>query len=231
MTTLRCEPNPSIHDNLDALLRHTAKAVVIVLLLFLFVSRASGDITNVTDYNVSGILTITGNNACSPLSACAETISFSFMMQSYVSGGTYFQGVIPGSGTVLASLGPLGSFSFPEFGIDSGGCPGLVDRDCNYIPFLNGLGDEIDIDMNPSESSTPLVPMVLSTNLYGCRTPTCVTDFAFPPFITSGIYRPGEVDATVTVIPEPSTILLLAFGLFAVAVLRGALCNYPLKLQ
>src|SRR5260221_6255522 len=91
-------------------------------MLCLILPAARADSYNVVDqYNVTGALTIVGNNACPPLPACAETIVFSFQIgvvqltdaidnQLLIGGATgYFPYLIPGSGS-LQSFGPLEQF-------------------------------------------------------------------------------------------------------------------------
>jgi PEP-CTERM motif-containing protein len=206
------------------------RIVVLLALLYLVVPAAWADTLDVvSQYNVDGLLTITGNNACPPLPACAETIGFSFVVDVVFvptfNAGPYEAYIVPGSDSV-ESLGPLGKFT------SGGGFPGDITffacGDCNYLGFGDPGGDEIDIHLAQGAGISPFVPSVDHADLYRCGTVTCVTDLCPPSFCgpgtTSaiGIFSPGEVEATVTEVPvpEPQTLALLLIGLAWVLVFQ-----------
>jgi hypothetical protein len=192
------------------------KVLVIVgmLLAFCCTSRAD-DIY--AQYQVSGLLTIVGNNACQPLPACAETLDFSFSAyeEFETSMSVYELFIVPGSG-VTESLGPLGTFSGPTGGHLGTPEPGDSCVDCNFAGFVDTGGDEIDIHFSQGIGDSPFTPSIVSALLYGCGTQTCITDLSpFGPGTTIGIFLDGEVTATVTQVTEISSASLLAAGLLA----------------
>jgi hypothetical protein len=203
-------------------------AAVLCSMVFLALTFTAGparaDGVNVTDvYNVTGLLTITGQNACPPMPACAETVSFSFLIGSVTGtsisshyGLTYTACVIPDSGS-FESVGPLGQFSSiqpatPGNVFPAGACGTY--GDCNYIGIFDQWGDNIDLHLATAVSDTPIVPDVIAADLFTCgqNNPNpqgCYEDFAPVQFVY------GQVEATVTPVPESSSLLLLAVGLCA----------------
>jgi hypothetical protein len=212
---------------------HILRVVLIVVLLCFVVPCAWADnLDIVSQYKVNGLLTITGNSACGPLPACAETLAFSFVVgevfnlaEPFTPGYTAY--IIPGSGTV-GSLGPLGQFSLLTAGLPGnlsvGGCSsvGLESPDCNYLAFDNLAFDEIDIHLNYGTSPTPFIPSVISTDLFACRSATCTADLDTTGTITN-IFNFGEVEATVTAVPEASVIVLFAWGALGLLFLKNTL--------
>jgi hypothetical protein len=189
------------------------KVLVIVGILLAFCCTSRADDVS-AQFQVNGILTIVGNNACPPLPACAETLDFSF--SAYEAPGEFYPYqvfIVPGSGDV-ESLGPLEEFSL------GGGVGNLEPNDyddSNFVAFDNTNDDEIDIHLSLGQGFSPFTPSVISTDLYGCGTASCDADFSI--FNSSGtgeqlgIFRFGEVSATVTPVPEINSASLLAAGL------------------
>ena len=192
--------------------------IVGILLAFCCASRAD-DI-----FQVNGILTIVGNNACPPLPACAETLNFSFSVDEGpdtmdVPEGAYQLFTVAGSGSI-ESLGPLGQFSVPFTMIGNPAFTDSGDGDNNYVAFTDADDDEIDIHFFQGVGNSLFTPSVVTADLYGCGTATCTNEFS--PFAGGsatageiGIFDFGEVSATVTPVPEISSASLLAVGLLA----------------
>jgi hypothetical protein len=205
------------------------KFAVLAIVVFAFglaPSSAKADGGSVVDeYNVTGSLTIAGNNACPPASACAETIAFSFTIGSEYDPGNptpYLSYVIPNSGSV-ESLGPLGQFSLATAGILSGNNGGQCGPfgDCNRIEFLDANGDEIDLHLAWASGSAPITPDVISGDLFECGsgdTATCNQQM-FPPGECC-MFNFGTLDpVAATAVAEPSSLLLLGAGLFALGLM------------
>ena len=171
-------------------------------------------------YDVTGALTIVGNNACGG-PPCVETLAFSFQVDYQSIGlGFYLGHVLPGS--TINSFGPLDPFNR------------LLSPPEDFFAFFNSAGDEIDIfglggDGEPAPAP---VPHLTESLLYGCMTNTCLVDFAFPEFTglpALGIFREGTLKYTATAVPEGSTssYLLVGVGL----ALLGMLGRLPYDLR
>lgn len=173
-------------------------------------------------WDVSGTLSIVGNNACSGL-PCTETVAFSFDLgyEFFPDVNTYEAYI---ANVVNNWSGALGSFSTTNTG------PERVNASQNIFGFFEPAGDEIDINIVQGFVSTPPVtPTLLGATLYTCGTTTCLTDFAPPTFQGRtppqfGILVGGPAEFTVTPTPEPATLTLLVFGLFVLG-LVGTTCR------
>src|SRR6202035_1243745 len=132
--------------------------------------------------------------------------------------------VVPGLGT-LESLGPLGQFNL----LGGGGVGGFLHSptpalggDSNYVAFFDTGGDEIDIHFARGDGLSRFVPSIVSADVYGCQTVTCANDFSrVGPQPSIGVFNYGEVEATVTLVPEPQTLALLLIGLAGIIALQG----------
>jgi hypothetical protein len=123
-------------------------------------------------WDVTGTLTITGNNVCG-LSPCVETIKFSFDY-TYTLVASEYVGELLGTASV-SSYGALGS-SFA--GLYSPQNPFIFCQpNANYMPMFNSGGDEIDLYACGNAESTPAVPSFRG-DLWHCVTASCITDFA-----------------------------------------------------
>jgi len=172
-------------------------------------------------FNVTGTLTIAGNNVCGG-GPCVETLGFSFdVTWDEFAPGQFNPVILPG--TEVTSSGPLGSFALGAGSVGN-----------TFIQFFdNGgpiSGDEIDIDVaNAPVASSPQPLQLLDSYLYSCLTTTCATDFASPPFEVPsyGIFLPGTIQFKETAVAETGTLsyLLLALGLGLV----GAFARRPMR--
>lgn len=193
------------------------------LLVLLFVGIAlcpapvHADGLNVVDaYNVNGVLAVPGNDACGGLT-CVEALSFSFTLgiveQSSNDGPEYWYYVLP-EPIQIESVGPLAPFSL---------LPGEhVDCCADYLELHNRYQSEIDIVFQSGLNSTPVAPEVTTGDIFFCYDSVCRQDFPEP------ILDLGEAEATVTYAPEPSTLLLLGAGLFALGLLRLRQKRFPI---
>ncbi|MGA9882943.1 MAG: PEP-CTERM sorting domain-containing protein [Candidatus Acidiferrales bacterium] len=200
------------------------------LVLFAAVAFAARPAHADTFYDVSGTLTLTGNNACGS-SPCTETIDFSFELDEgfnsvYDAYGLTF---VPGTSTTTSS-GPLGTMYFAGA---SGGplayqTPGPGNGNVNFTAFNSSpdpvFADSLELYVAENLQPDPFIPSFDGGTLYSCATATCVTDFCPPSFCTSGgvdlgIFAPASTESTVTAAPEPSALALLAFGLLALCFL------------
>ncbi|HVO56989.1 MAG TPA: PEP-CTERM sorting domain-containing protein, partial [Dongiaceae bacterium] len=187
-------------------------------LFLLATSSAKADDYDVLDlYNVSGVLTIFGDNNCPPQPICAETIAFSFQMgvvqfsgQDLPNGGPsnvygFVPYIVPDSVRVN-SLGPLGSFflsgGFVHYAEPFG--PGDSRSDINWFPFYNAGADEIDIHLGLGIEPYPQPPTFTDPDLYHCTSEAC-----FAAFSVSSAFNYGVIETTVEPVPEPGGALLL----------------------
>ena len=171
------------------------------LLLFAATSRADGGI--VADYDIDGSITISnGTNT--------ESITFDAQveMSTPFEGSTFEQATMLGIPTET-STGPLGDFSRIYMNA----------TEPTYLAFINGAGDEIDLDFAAS-FSTDLTGAngPNSAFVWGCQSQACSDDFSTYSGPHGGIYYPGTFDVTVTPLPvsEPSEVGLLVVGLAVV---------------
>lgn len=165
-------------------------------------------------YDVTGTMTITGNNVCTP-SPCRETIDFSFLYgYNYNSAfGVYDAYVVPSSisvssfGALGSSFGYSGQIGNPQPGCDTHAVIGEP-ADANYMPFLAG-GTEIDLDACGNLQTTPVAPSFFVSELYSCGNATCESDFVPPSRmgVNPGIFLPGTVHTNVAAVPEGGTSL------------------------
>jgi hypothetical protein len=201
-------------------------AVVAIFILAIGFSASSAKADGgsvVGEYDVSGLLTITGTNSCPPAPACAETLAFSFVIaDTYdpAAAQPYILSVISSSST--ESLGPLGQFSAASgiAGNDGGYCgPG---GDCNRIAFFDSDGDEIDLHVPIASGFIPITPVIESADLFECGNgnyATCRQDMF--PNGECCMFNFGEVEATVTPVAEPSSFFMLGAGLFALGLMNS----------
>jgi hypothetical protein len=175
-------------------------------------------------YGVTGQLAIAGNNVCLP-SPCAESIKFSFAIdEKFDTGlGAYLVSTVPGTINLVAS-GPLGLFTSPG-GFSALGPIGGANQ--NFMPLYDSGGDEIDIWALTNLQPNPFTPAIGGSELYSCGNATCVTDFSPPGLCAPGAsscgvdLQSGTLQATVTAVPEPSTISLTFLGcMFLLGLMR-----------
>lgn len=177
-----------------------------------------------TIYDLSGTVTVIGNDVCS--GPCVETVDFSFELdeQPYSMGG-YMLSIVPGATTTTIS-GPL---AFPPD--ELGGIGDAGDYvDLSYLPAdtLLGFGTELDIGVGcQSHPSLPCVPQLTYAELYSCGDQICRDDFC-PPQFCPALGIGGIVNASVTgtvtdtdpggnvLTPEPSSLALLSLSLLAI---------------
>ncbi len=181
--------------------------VALTLLILFFVSCAPAFADQV--YDVTGTVTLTGNNACS--GPCIEILDFSFLVTYQPDCcGTLTQIVLPGSTTT--STGPLAPFAL-------GAAP------VNYFAFFNSAHDEIDVfgpGFDGERTAVPY-PNLIGAELYGCgfsgEDALCVTDFVPPGSPSFGHVTSAALEYTVTAAPELSTLGYLAAGAGVLALL------------
>jgi hypothetical protein len=189
---------------MSTLLRSLQSLVILAILGVICFSARQLQADSTPLYDVSGTMTINGNNVCTP-SPCSETVQFSFEYgYTYDSSGNLYDGyALPGTINVN-SFGALGS-SFATNGLILN--PGSVGptcgatRDNNYMEFKNST-DEIDLYFCALSELSPIAPSFAGTDLYGCGSVTCGTDFVpwGTPF--SGLFLGGTLQTNVVQVPE-----------------------------
>jgi hypothetical protein len=177
------------------------------ILVLLFACSAKADSLDPTVYDVTGTITLSGNNACSGI--CTETLALSFQYQwALPLNSAHF--FIPPSSVTISSSGPLEMFSGGTAGSYSWG---------GFIPYTNSAGDEIDLNLPFTSSVNPGAPPVFtSSELFQCFSQTCQIDFqpsfSFTPLGTPDRFdEPAVANFTVTTAPESSTVSMMLLGL------------------
>jgi hypothetical protein len=205
-----------------------SKLVVLVLIFLAFAcapgSAKADNATVVGEWEVSGSLTITGTNSCPPAPACAETVSFSFEIADVYDPNAaqpYLLSTVSNSGT-FDSVGPLGQFSMSGSGFLAGNDGSFCGAggDCNRISISDQFGNEIDLHVPYASGFAPFTPEINAADLFECgggNHAACVQEF-FPQGECC-MFNFGEVEATVTPVAEPRSLLMLAAGLFALGMM------------
>lgn len=161
----------------------------------------------VTSYQVDGYFTVAGNNICS--GPCTETVDFSFT-ESITAGAAGVES-LQISDSAFAAYGVLGNLSGPG--------PASIWSDGGFPTVEYFLGpDELDLVMG-AELSTVAPPSYEQSYIYWCASATCIADFT-PGNISPDQYvgyGTGVVRATL--VPEPSTAILLLSGVVLLALL------------
>jgi hypothetical protein len=190
------------------------RAIKLLLVLLICSVPATAD----SVYDVTGALTIVGNNACGG-PPCVETLAFSFQLENVLVTPNqdppfYLLEVLPGA--TVTSFGPLAPFTI-NGQINS--CP------C-YVAFFNPNGAEIDIGDNGGPHSAPVTPVLFDVTLFSCGNPggfpadpTCVEDFAPSGVGACCVLRGGTLQYTATAAPEGSTLSYMAVGLILLGTL------------
>jgi hypothetical protein len=195
--------------------------------IFSFLSTAATKAD--TMYYVSGTAIFTGNSVCGG-NPCTETLNFSldFYYEPFSSAPTLYEAQVTNINT--SSSGDLGSFvtSFsgpegllqpePSTGYSGGPCGGPGDQ--NRIGFAGAGFSEVDMHFCDDFDTAAFVPVIKSIDVFSCGT-TCKTDFAGPfdqnPDAFDLMIGPSSLTYTVSTIPEPATILMLASGILGLA--------------
>ncbi len=156
-------------------------------MLLVITSQAMATAVSPYTYDVSGQLSIVGNDGCTP-SPCRETLDFSFGFAWVLPNedGIYTADFLPGTAQIVG-FGPLGeNWTIVEGPFNSP----------YYIPLFDQSGNEIDLDMpNATLTTTPwIAPSFYAAELYGCQTANCVTDFV-PSYLLGD---PPSVSSSVT---------------------------------
>jgi hypothetical protein len=191
-------------------LLRAARFALLFALFVLCVPKAQADPV----YAFTGTITLPGNNVCG--GQCIETILVTFdfkwdplnpVFPSW-NFGTLSNLTISSSGPLVFAAGGSGVDQFPYWGL------------------ANGLGDIVDL-LNVSGFSfvNAATPPVFGASVYSCTSVTCTTDFA--PGGYCQIYGcPITSTFSESVLPmptpEPSSLLLLALGFFALIGLTAA---------
>jgi hypothetical protein len=169
-------------------------------------------------YQVTGALTIVGNDVCNGV-PCVETLAFSFDVAWVpVPDEGYNPVILPNP--KVTSFGPLGSFFLPtgSIGVGTG----------DYIPITDGqrgpdnFYDEIDIyALNAPIASSPQPLQLEGATLYSCGTAICSADFvSFANPGEEGLPSGGPLVYSETAVPEASALwyLLIGVGLILLTV-------------
>ena len=180
----------------------------LLLFLLIFAVPAMAD----SIYDVTGALTIVGNDVCGGV-PCVETLAFSFQVTYYPVfeyGSQYYAATL--ADTRITSFGPL-TFTYLAWPFAGSG---------TYMAFGNAAGDEIDIFPTFAAITGGPFGLYAGAQLYSCGTDfapdsVCVRDFSPYPTAPCCVLAGGPLEATVTAVtPEGSTISYLLIGfLFA----------------
>jgi hypothetical protein len=210
----------SFHFRRGLRLSNSIRILMLTLLLSVAAIPAHADGVSNPMYSVTGLITLqTGTNACTS-SPCAETINFALDLGFRLGLGPAEYDAYVVNATAIWS-GDIGTFveSAPSLFLGApiqaraGGCSG---GDTNYIEFFNQAGDEVNAHLCDNAEPTPVVPSLSYADLYHCKTTTCVNDF--DPFNFS-FMSAALTDVTVTRVPEPSILILLASAMLALGLL------------
>jgi len=180
-----------------------------ILFLCLLISLAAGtaraDSTGVVaTYDVTGTLTITGNNVCS--GPCVESVNFAFQMNySYDSADGVYLGMSPGT-TILSYSGPLGPFTAA-----APCCSGMLyGRGADDL--TTAQGDIIDF-YTTWDATQPGPPTPMYSDFFMCSSATCITDFSpNGQSVANGVIGTVAFNTQLVSTPEPSTVVMLVAG-------------------
>jgi hypothetical protein len=193
-----------------------------VLLVCVCTARADGSSSTVAQYDITGSLTLAGNNACG--GTCTETVNFSFTLDynstSSSPVGTSYDPVQQGPFSLSAS-GPMS--------LSTGNCCSNFSPSSGVIEITNGVTgtlnnyDEIDLQLifgsNPNSA-----PTLGYAEIFACGSTACVQDFSPYGIATYGEAIPissAQLTATSMPVPEPPVWMLLFSGLVGLILLRA----------